>query len=738
MSSSEEYLDSLLRSLTENTADNSAELPESAPLDNAAGTNMEEQVPSEDIPGEDTSDMADMDDIAAMFASVGEGSPEDETADDSLSLDELSFDDMPADEPMTEGSLSGEMEPAEDMLDVDPALTEFLNESGISDEVLDEDMHLDETPDEDMFSDAAPDDSLSFDDLLSNDLSSDDLSLDDLEPESLSFDDLSLDESMLPEEEAPDEELFSGNDEAASGDEAIPADGDEAFADDFALEELLGGSGASGDIDSGEAEAGDEDHFALEETGEEDADLSALLASMGGDEDLSAISDMLEKSDQGVAVDDDMMALLGEGDSGESDGGEMNDAFDFFSGEEEEPEQGAGGRMEEGEPENIREITPGELEEREKLKTRKQKKQEEKERRKKEKRAKKNAAKSAASDSDGLEDELAALVEGADTADKEPKKQGLLARLMALLLEEDESGADESDLDNLGPDIGNLSDENKELLEELQAEDKKNAKKKEKKEKKGRKEKGKKGGKNTPETGNGEGEEDGESEDKAQKPRKEKKKKKKEKAVEETPKAPEKKLSKKKVISVFVFCATIAACIIVITILLPVQMEKQEARVAFDRDQYAQAYELLYGKNLSKEDEALLQKSSIILQMQRKMDSYENYSKLDMPLEALNALLDGVSRYQDLRDKADRYNVSDEVRAIYEQILDALAGDYGLSETDAMDIISSGDDVTYSQRVQAVIAGEAYGTESETPEAKQDILPEEEEIIDRLENTETE
>ncbi|MDE7259590.1 MAG: hypothetical protein K2N77_10195, partial [Lachnospiraceae bacterium] len=221
------------------------------------------------------------------------------------------------------------------------------------------------------------------------------------------------------------------------------------------------------------------------------------------------------------------------------------------------------------------------------------------------------------------------------------------------------------------------------------------------------------------------------------KPKKQKKeKKKKQKDEEEELKVPEKKLSKKKVISVFLFCATIAACIVVVTMLLPEQMEKQEARVAFDHAQYEQVYEQLYGRELSEEDEVLLQKSSVILQVKRKLNSYENYIKMDMPLEALDALLEGVNRYQNLWDDAEFYRVSGELDEIYSQILDALSNQYGLSEADALDILGSGDNVTYSQRLRAVVYGNTIDDgDGDMPEVKQDVLPEEEEIIDRLQST---
>ena len=99
MSSSEEYLDSLLKSLTEGTGDTSAEATEPV---------MEPE------PQEDSSTMSDMDDIAAMFASMGEGAPAEEE---------------PPEEEPSEG----------DMLADDLALAELLNGSGMSDDMPQED-----------------------------------------------------------------------------------------------------------------------------------------------------------------------------------------------------------------------------------------------------------------------------------------------------------------------------------------------------------------------------------------------------------------------------------------------------------------------------------------------------------------------------------------------------------------------------------------------------------------------
>lgn len=498
----------------------------------------------------------------------------------------------------------------------------------------------------------------------------------------LSLDDLSMEEEPMSEEDI--DRLLSGED--------FGSEDSGQTEDDMSLS----------------------DDFVLEETGTEDDDLSALLAGMGHDEDLSEINDLLEKSDQGVPADDDMLAMLGEG---------GNDAFDFFTDDNAAKEAA-----------NIREISPEELEERENPKGKKEKKR----RKKKEKkpRKKKGSEEEVQSES-GEVDELESLLGGAQEEEEEekPKKQGFGAKLMALLFEGDDDEKPEGADDELSDDIlqmGNLTEENKEILQELNEEDQKGSKKKGKKDKK--KKKGKKGKGEAEETPE-EGEEGEEGEQKEKKSRK-KKKKKKEISEEELLAPPEKKLSKKKVMSVFLFCGTIAACIILISSFLPNYMQKHDARIAYDHGYYGDVYDLLYGKKLSEEDQVLFQKSNTILQMDRKLSSYENYNKMGMRLEALDALISGVDRYQQLRSKAEKYNVEGEVRERYDQIIANLEADFGVSEMDALDIIASEDNVTYSQRLQAIIDGTIYGAGEEMPEVKQDVLPEEEEIISRLEDME--
>ena len=696
MSSSEEYLDSLLDSILSGGKSDEEEksVPEESQSDSLenratdAGKAMspdeiEEMLVSMGTLGgeeEETQEQTPEEDMEAMLAFMDEHnaeetdsdvSDEDVAASDDFMIDDLSLDDLDMGE-------SGSEEPAMDDLSLDGLSSEEADGSAF-DELGD--LSLDDLDMGESDSEEAAMDDLSLDDLSSEeavDGASDDFTIDEL-----SLDDLSLEETGETEGGADAMDELSMDDLALEEPEDMEEDADGLMSEED-IDRLL-----SGDMSTEEETAQD---FASEETeGGEDDDLSALLAGMSHDEDLSEINDLLEESDQGVSADDDMLAML--------EGVDQDGSFDLFESDEAAKEA-----------EGIRELSPEEVAEREGSDG-----QDKKEKKKR----KKLFGKKKKGGEEG--DEIDALLgeTGESENPQEEKKPGFFARLLDFLLESDEDDEDPLAAEILAGndgETGTVSDENKELLQELSDEDKKGKKKKKKKDKKGKKGK--------------EEEEDGK---KAKKPKKEKKKKEKKKKEEEVDlfAPPEKKLSKKKVITVFLFCGTIAAGIIVFSMILPDTVQKRDAHTAYDQGEYAQVYDLLYGKELSEEDEVIFQGSNLIMQINRKLDSCDNYINLGMRLEALNALITGVEKYQQILPEAENYNVVVEVNDIYSQILERLSANFGLSEADAWDILSSEDDETYTRRLQAIIDGESYDAE-EVEEGTPDVLPEEEEIIERI------
>lgn len=302
------------------------------------------------------------------------------------------------------------------------------------------------------------------------------------------------------------------------------------------------------------------------------------------------------------------------------------------------------------------------------------------------------------------EDNLLSTDEVIDIKEKpKDKTTGKLGRFFKSLLEDEEEEetekVDEADeaLKELG--LADPADE--------KAEEKKKVKEKKKKDKKA-KEKG------------------GNKKQAKKKPVKEKKKKEK----PQKPAEPPITIAPKVLIVLVAFCLTILAAVILITIFLTDYANKQNVRAAYYAKEYSEVYELLYSRDRTEEEEQLFNQVDAVLQLQRNLDIYNYNKKEGKEAKALDALLQGVAKYEKL-NTGDLYGVSEELRNIYQTILEYLGRDYGIGEEEAFEI-NSNDNETYSRRVFAIVNGTEEGADrSESPEVKvpQDILPEEEDII---------
>lgn len=283
---------------------------------------------------------------------------------------------------------------------------------------------------------------------------------------------------------------------------------------------------------------------------------------------------------------------------------------------------------------------------------------------------------------------------------KEKKEPGFLGRFFKALFEEVEEQTDgETALENdseLG--IG---------------EKKKEKKKKEKKEKNN-----KKGGKNSKE-----------AEGKKNKKKKEKKPKVKAEAAVVVDEPPRKLLSPRTYVLLVAFFASVIAIIICLSAFIPDYVEKQQAREAFQQGDYATAHVLLYGKNLSESDRQILDRVTIVLQLERKLEAYYFNEEIGKKAVALDALLQGVTFYQELPDK-NVYGAGEDLRLSYQKILDILSQRYGADEATVLEVIAQ-DDVRYSQWIYSTAENIEFETVQEEKQSAgpKDILPEEEGII---------
>jgi hypothetical protein len=269
----------------------------------------------------------------------------------------------------------------------------------------------------------------------------------------------------------------------------------------------------------------------------------------------------------------------------------------------------------------------------------------------------------------------AGSADGADEGKKKPeKKKGLFAKLLEALTKEDED-------ENVVPEEGDtkLSDENKQILSEIDAEDDGAKGKKKKKEKKPK-----------------------EKKEKKPKPKKEKKPK---KAPDPNDKVP--KIPKKYKVRTVAFAVTVLAAALVLTVLLPSVTVMKQARNAYYEKDYKNAFFSMYGKKLSDSDQLIYDRSKLIILLDRKYESYEQYKAMDMKEKALDALLGGISRYEAIKADGEHLGVLEDLDETRAKITEALMNDFGISEQKALEIVSY-PPADYSAAIRAAIAGESY------------------------------
>ena len=482
----------------------------------------------------------------------------------------------------------------------------------------------------------------------------DEIFQEEVQPEDISF------EEILNEETLPNIEQV---DDTSKEEIEIPSP-DEIPSTEETLDEQLGNTGLENIFNEETLE--DEDIAALlqdiENMGKEEAlidkkneeiqvELEDML-SESEDEDMSEIGDILIKDENNIPVDES-----------------LNDDMDFTSGMLSDEELFDG----------MEDIL---LDEADNNKNKKKKKK----RRKKSK-------------------EDADIEESGEIKEK---GKGFFARLLDVLVasDDDELEADTSvKFEESAVDIAiEGASENDTILAELEkAGDSK-------KKKKDKKKKNKKKGKDAL-SSDGDFDEEGSPSSEKDKKKAEKEKKKAEKArlkaeqKEKEALIPKKKLPKKKVIPVCILCFSLGVVITLCAFLMPSAFDKKKAKEQYDQHNYEETYSLLKGHSLSEKEQLMYDRTVTLLQEERKLDSYNNYMLLDMKPEALNALVQGVKKYDELSEKASELDVTNELDDIYYQIVNELNNSFGVSIDKARQWISIEDVEEYSYIINTYAKG---------------------------------
>lgn len=271
---------------------------------------------------------------------------------------------------------------------------------------------------------------------------------------------------------------------------------------------------------------------------------------------------------------------------------------------------------------------------------------------------------------------------------KKEKKKGFFAKLSSALFgeEENEEGLNDVVVPE-AEDLENISEENLQILKELEAAEQQNAAK----EDEGKKGKGKKKKK----------------EKKEKKPKEKKERKKREKKVKE-PKPPKEvdntpPLPKKPVILIFLMAFSI-----LLLVLLTIKGTGRSsyidaAKQAMENGEYVEAYSELNGLELKESEQDLFEKIEAMALVQEQYDAYLTMMGADKYSLALDALVRGIGRYDSHLETAQKYGLEKEMNQMKDQLTEALQNQFGMSQEEARELYDIKDREDYSIQIEQKI-----------------------------------
>ena len=137
---------------------------------------------------------------------------------------------------------------------------------------------------------------------------------------------------------------------------------------------------------------------------------------------------------------------------------------------------------------------------------------------------------------------------------------------------------------------------------------------------------------------------------------------------------------------------------------------KKQAMKYFEMGKYEHAYQEVLGTKVKEKDPDTYNKIRTVMQVQRALDSYQNYDAMNYYPDALNALIRGLQRYDANLETAKQLEIEDEVDGCKEQIVSLLQSEYGVSESQARELLSL-DKAEYTSKVVEIAMKKNTGNE---------------------------
>lgn len=129
-----------------------------------------------------------------------------------------------------------------------------------------------------------------------------------------------------------------------------------------------------------------------------------------------------------------------------------------------------------------------------------------------------------------------------------------------------------------------------------------------------------------------------------------------------------------------------------------------KAQFDFDLQRYDDAYNDVYGLDIKEEDMELYDKIMTVQYVNVQLLSYMRYNSLDMDVEALDALMKGLRRYETFIQRGTELGIKEDLNYLRDQIVQQLYDVFGITEDDAYTMLALESQEEYSLFVYDIVS----------------------------------
>lgn len=169
--------------------------------------------------------------------------------------------------------------------------------------------------------------------------------------------------------------------------------------------------------------------------------------------------------------------------------------------------------------------------------------------------------------------------------------------------------------------------------------------------------------------------------------------------AEEEEDAREKRIESSSVLTVAVVLAALCAIVVLGTQVFHYKTVIRRATVYFEKQKYQMAYEQIVGVDVKERDTQIKDKIYCVMYVQKQLDSYRSFQKMQMDENGLDALIKGLKKYNAHYADAKELGVETDLDVLKAQIETELQNQYGVS-IDTVSQWMTLDQLAYSQTIQ--------------------------------------